>query len=133
MEYKKHPERLFRHLISMPFIYMMLFPLAILHIFLGVYHQICFRLYGIRLVKRKNYVRIDRHKLKYLKFLEKLNCAYCGYANGLLNYAAAIAGETEKYWCGIKHRKYKGFNEPMHHKDFLKYGDEKSFRKKYCK
>lgn len=133
MEYKRHPERFLRHLISAPFIYAMIFPLIFLDIFIEIYHHVCFRLYGIQLVKRKNYIRIDRHKLKYLNFLEKINCAYCGYANGLMNYASAIAAETEKYWCGIKHKKHRGFVEPKHHKDFLKYGDEKSFRKKYCK
>jgi len=43
-----------------------------------------------------------------------------------------IAARTEKYWCGIKHQPARGFHEPKHHKDFLKYGDEKAF-KAYCK
>ena len=58
-------------------------------------------------------------------------CAYCGYANGLMAYAVVIAGKTEKYWCGIKHKKYQNFHEPAHHKDFTEYGDEESYRKKY--
>lgn len=133
MEYKNHPERLLRHLFSAPFIYIMIFPLLALDIFIELYKQVCFRLYGIQLIRRKNYIRIDRHKLNYLNPIEKINCAYCGYANGLLSYAVAIAAETERYWCGIKHQKYGGFKEPAHHKGFLKYGDRKSFRKKYCK
>ena len=44
-----------------------------------------------------------------------------------------ITAETEKYWCGIMHKKYKGFVQPAHHKDFLKYGDEKAFKEKYTK
>jgi len=131
MEYKKYHHRLLRHLFSAPFIYILIFPLVILDISIEVYHHICFRLYGINLVRRKNYIRIDRHRLKYLNLIEKINCAYCGYANGLLNYAAVIAGETEKYWCGIKHKKYNGLKEPKHHKNFLKYGDKKSFKKKF--
>ncbi len=38
-----------------------------------------------------------------------------------------IAGETEEYWCGIQHKKDKDFISPKHHKDFLKYGDKKTF------
>ena len=131
MEYKKHPERFFNHLLSAPFVYIMILPLVALDIFIEIYKHICFRLYGIELIKRKSYIRIDRHKLGYLNLLEKLNCAYCGYANGLLNYAVAIAGATEKYWCGIKHKKYNGFKEPKHHKNFLEYSDKKAFRKKF--
>ena len=131
MEYKKHPERFFNHLLSAPFVYILILPLIVLDIFIEIYKHICFRLYGIELIKRKSYIRIDRHKLGYLNLLEKLNCAYCGYANGLLNYAVAIAGATEKYWCGIKHKKYNGFKEPKHHKNFLEYSDKKAFRKKF--
>lgn len=131
MEYKKSPERFFRHLLSAPFVYILILPLIFLDIFLEIYKHICFRLYGIKLIRRKDYIRIDRHKLDYLNFIEKINCAYCGYANGLLNYSAAIAAATEKYWCGIKHKKYNGFKEPRHHKNFLEHNDKKSFRKKF--
>ena len=131
MEYKKHPELFFRYMLSAPFIYLMIFPLVFLDIFIEAYKQICFRLYGIELIRRKDYIRIDRHKLNYLNFIQKINCVYCSYANGLLNYSAAIAGETEKYWCGIKHKKYNGFVVPKHHKNFLKYGDKKSFKRKF--
>ena len=133
MGHKISTQMLLRHIISAPFTYALIFPLIILDLFTEVYHQVCFRLYGIKLISRRDYIRMDRHKLKYLNLIEKINCAYCSYANGLMGYASAIAAETEKYWCGIKHRKYRGFKEPAHHKDFLKYGDEKSFRKKYYK
>jgi hypothetical protein len=133
MEYKKyHHKRWLRHLLSIPFIWMMLLPLVILDIFMEVYHRICFRLYGISLVVRKQYIRIDRGKLKYLNVYDKVNCMYCGYANGLMHYASEIAARTEKYWCGIKHKQGAGFKPPEHHKDFLEYGDEKSY-KKLCK
>ena len=129
MEFRKHKERIFRHWLVSPFIYMMIIPLIILDIFLEIYHRICFKIYKINYITRNSYIRIDRHKLKYLNPLEKINCAYCGYANGLLQYASKIAGETEKYWCGIKHKKTKDFVEPEHHKDFLEYNDEKEFNK----
>lgn len=128
MESKKHPKRFFLHLISSPFIYSMIIPLVIFDIWLEIYHRICFPCYGIKYVKRKNYIRIDRQKLQYLNIMDKLNCMFCGYANGLINYARMIAGETEKYWCGIKHKSGGDFQEPEHHKDFLEYNDEESYR-----
>ena len=134
MKYKKNAEKSgfsVRHIISIPFIWALLPSFVILDITIEIYHQICFRLYQIPLVKRRNYIKIDRNRLRYLKWYDKINCAYCGYANGLLHYAGVIAGETEKYWCAIKHQKQKGFVEPAHHKDFLEYGDEKGFRKEY--
>ncbi len=120
-------EKIVRELLSFPFIYGMLIPLVFLDICLEVYHQIAFRLYGIEIVPRGEYIKIDRHKLKYLKWYEKINCAYCGYANGLIHYAGIIAGKTEKYFCGIRHRKAKNFHEPKHHKDFLPYDSKKDF------
>jgi len=129
MEYKKHPERVWRHYLSAPFIYAMIIPIVILDLFLNVYHAVCFRLYKLPLIQRSSYIKIDRQKLKYLTWYEKFNCAYCGYANGLAHYFTVIAAETEKYWCGIKHAKDPRFIPPEHHKDFLEYGDEKAYKK----
>ena len=133
MEYKKyHKQRRFRHWISFPFIWMMIIPSIVFDVCLEIYHRICFRLYGISLVRRSDYIMVDRHRLSYLKWYDKINCAYCGYVNGLMAYGVRIAGDTEKYWCGIKHRPTKGFQEPTHHKNFIKYGDSKSYKEK-CK
>jgi len=33
-----------------------------------------------------NYIIIDRHKIAGLTFMDKLNCMFCGYANGMLHY-----------------------------------------------
>lgn len=128
MEHYHHQDRYFQHLLSMPFIWMMIVPLVLLDIFLEIYHSICFPLYGLPYVPRKNYVRLDRHKLRYLPWYDKINCAYCGYANGLIHYAQVIAGETERYWCAIKHQQRTGFVEPSHHKEFIPYGDEAAWR-----
>jgi len=133
MDYKLHRERRFRHFISAPFIWMMIFPLVFLDIFLEIYHRICFTLYGLDLIDRWQYIRIDRQRLSYLSVPDKINCMYCGYANGLLPYASRIAAETEKYWCAIKHKKGGSYNAPEHHKAFLKYDDEKAFMRKYKK
>ena len=133
MEHKTYPNRYIRHTLCLPFIYLGIIPIVILDIFLELYHQVCFRLYGLPLIKRSSYIKIDRHRLSYLNVIDKFNCAYCGYANGLMNYAVKIVGKTEEYWCGIKHKKYKDFIEPEHHKNFTEYGDEKGFKEKYKK
>jgi|SRR3989338_2619770 len=123
----------FRIYSSAPVIYMMIIPIIILDLFITIYHAICFPLYGISKIKRNNYIKIDRHMLSYLGFVDKIHCIYCGYANGLINYAQKIAGETEKYWCPIKHKKTKKFQEPEHHKKFISYGNKKEFENKFPK
>lgn len=121
----------FRKFLSGPPTLMMLIPLVLLDIFLEIYHQTAFRLLRIPLVPRWDYIRVDRHKLSYLTPAQKVFCAYCGYANGLLPYAARIAAETEKYWCAIMHEQHDKdtFLVPAHHKDFLPYGDRERFEK----
>lgn len=114
-----------------PFVWMLLIPLVALDFFFEIYHHICFPLYGVPLIKRVNYIKIDRYKLEYLTLIEKVECAYCGYANGLLHYCVEIAGASEKFWCGIKHQQQAGFISPAHHADFVEYGDKAAFDKKY--
>ena len=133
MNFKKYPQRELGHILSIPFIWGMLFFFIAFDVALEIYHQICFRLYKIPLVNRKKYVKIDRHKLKYLSFLDKMRCVYCGYGNGILAYAVKVTGETEKYWCGIKHEKDKKFAEPKHQKNFAEFGDNADFEQKYLK
>jgi hypothetical protein len=130
MEHRKHKRKL-NHLASMPFIYGLIPSLLLLHVFLEIYHQVSFRLYHLPLVNRSSYIRIDRHKLSYLTPIQKLNCLYCSYANGLLRYAAQIAAETEKYWCGIKHKPSPEYIEPEHHAEFTEYANKKQYEQKY--
>ena len=110
-----------------PVVYLVLIPLVFLDIIFEIYHRLGFLLMGIPYIRRRDYIRFDRQKLSYLKWYEKINCAYCGYVNGWLHYASTVAKETENYWCGIMHKKYNGFKPPEHHKDFLPYDDEKAF------
>ncbi|MCW8916030.1 MAG: hypothetical protein OQK24_09280 [Magnetovibrio sp.] len=109
-----------------PIIYMQLIPLVLLDIAVSLFQFIIFPVYGIRKVPRGDFIVVDRHHLSYLNGIEKLNCAYCGYANGLLAYARQIAGRTEEYWCPIKHaRKTKG----QHHSyyKFSEFGDSEGY------
>ena len=119
-----------RHLVSVPFIWMMIIPVFILDVFLFIYQQICFRLYGIPFVKRIDYIVYDRRHLDYLNFVEKMWCLYCSYVNWFLAYATEIAWRTEKYWCPIKHaRKSEWIHKRQ--KEFADYWDPEGFRECY--
>ena len=131
MLHLKKPPQNFRHLLASPIIYSVIVPLAICDLWFEIYHRICFPLYSLPYVKRKNYIKIDRHKLEYLDFYQKISCAFCGYANGLVNYWVKIGAVTEHYWCGIQHQKDKNFIPPEHHEGFVEYGDQEEFQKKY--
>ncbi len=122
MEFRRNKKQKFwRHILSMPFIYGIIFPVILFDFFLEIFHQVGFRLYQIPLVRRSNYIQVDRYKLSKLNNWEKANCIYCGYVNGFLAYSTEVAGRTEKYWCGIKHHKTQNFHEPNHHSKFKEY------------
>lgn len=108
-----------RNVISAPFIYSMIVPFLILDIFITLYQAICFPLYGIPKVTRSNYIVVDRHHLGYLNVIEKLNCMYCGYGDGLLAYTRQIVSRTEIYWCPIKHA--RKILDP--HRQYARYSD----------
>jgi hypothetical protein len=137
MDYLKKgrdPKQHFYHILSFPFIWGPLPFYILLDIVGEIYHQICFPLYGLEKVNRSKYIKIiDRTKLDYLNYPEKVNCMYCGYVNGLLLYQKEITGRTEKYWCGIMHEGKKGFiKDPNHDQsDFAKFNDEEDFKAKY--
>lgn len=116
-----------RFIISIPFIYAMIIPAVILHIFLEIYHRICFPLYGIHPLRTRNYFVFDRYHLSYLNWYEKLNCLFCSYTNCLLAYAREISALTELYWCPIKHAKrVQGTHDNYHH--FVDYLEGKEYR-----
>ncbi|MFC1663328.1 hypothetical protein ACFL04_04180 [Patescibacteria group bacterium] len=132
MDYKKYSHNI-RNTVSLPFIWVTIIPLLVIDLLTEIYHRVCFPLYGLPRVKRGTYIRIDRHKLKYLNLVDKLGCVYCGYANGWLLYAADIAGKTEQYWCGIRHREHGDYKAPEHHQNFVDYGNEQQFKERYSK
>jgi hypothetical protein len=110
-----------------PVIYAMVIPLSFLDLTIFLYQHICFRVYGIPIVKRRDFFVIDRHRLSYLSGMEKFNCLYCGYANGLAAYAKEIIARTEQFWCPIKHA--SPVNAPHSKYDsFAEYGDAEGFR-----
>jgi hypothetical protein len=119
----------FLAILTAPVIYCGVVPFFLLDLFLGVYQAICFPVYGIPIAKRADYVIFDRGGLKYLNFVERINCRYCSYGNGVLAWGREIAGRTEQHWCPIKHaRRLRELHSRYAH--FLEYGNAGQYREK---
>ncbi len=115
------------NILTAPFIWFILIPALILDLSVTVFQAVCFRAYSIPRVKRRRYIVIDHQALAYLNFIEKLNCMYCSYVNGLIAYIREIAGRTEQYWCPIKHARLQASVHSRYGK-FLEYGDAEGYR-----
>jgi hypothetical protein len=109
-------------LVTAPVIYSLLCPFLMLDLWVTLYQAICFRVYGIAPVPRRQYFTIDRHKLGYLNGIEHVNCTFCSYANGVIAYVREVAARTEQYWCPIKHARAIPTPHPRYHV-FVDYGD----------
>jgi len=118
-----------QNLVTGPVIYSMIVPLAILDLFVSFFQAVCFPIYGIAKVDRADYIVFDRQQLEYLNFIEKFHCTYCAYANGLIAYAAEVAGRTEEYFCPIKHAR-KMLGAHSRYARFLAYGDAADYETK---
>ena len=112
--------------LTAPVIYSGIFPFWLLDLFLIVYQAICFPVYGIPKINRSDYFIFDRARLKYLNLLERFNCLFCSYGNGLFAYAAEIAARTEQHWCPIKHaQRLRAPHSRYSH--FFDYGDAQDY------
>ncbi|WP_193370288.1 hypothetical protein [Pelagibius marinus] len=114
-------------LIVAPAVYGLIVPLVLMDLSVTVYLWICFPAWRMERVRRADYVIVDRHRLAYLNGIEKLNCAYCGYANGVIAYAREAASRSEQYWCPIKHALRVRMPHPRYRR-FIDYGDAEGFR-----
>ncbi len=112
-----------------PVIYSLIIPFVLLDVWVSAYQAVCFRAWGIARVRRRAYFAVDRHKLAYLNLLEKFNCFYCTYANGVIAYVREVAGRTEQYWCPIRHAR-RIRNPHLHYADFTEYGDAEGYRRR---
>jgi hypothetical protein len=113
--------------LTAPVIYSVLFPMLLLDLFITIYQHICFRAYGIPRVKRSDYFVYDRAHLAYLNLIEKINCAYCSYGNGLMAYGREVVARTEQYWCPIKHARKVMAAHP-YYTGFVDFGDAESYK-----
>lgn len=114
--------------LTAPLIYSGIIPLMALHLFLIVYQTVCFPVYGITRVRQRDCFVFDHYHLGYLNIIEKLNCAYCSYGNGVATYYREIIGRTEQYWCPIKHARKVLHAHPYYH-NFMDFGDAHAFRR----
>ena len=116
-------------ILSAPVIYSLIAPIALLDLWIMAYQAICFPIYKIPKVRRRDYLVFDRHHLAYLNIIEKINCAYCSYANGAIAFAREVASRTEVYWCPIKHARRVLGSHP-HYQGFADFGDVEGFRER---
>lgn len=111
---------------TLPAIYSLMLPFVLLDLWVQLYAAVCFPLLGIARVKRGDYLVFDRHRLPYLDLLQKANCAYCAYINGLVAYVGEIAALTEQFWCPIRHAR-RAPGQHHRHRRFATYGDARGF------
>ena len=116
-------------ILTLPFIYGIAPPLVLLDASVSLYQFVCFPVYGIPKVNRKDYLVFDHSNLAYLNLIEKVHCAYCSYGNGIIAYAREIAARTEQYWCPIKHAKRIKAAHSRYNR-FVDYGDAEAYHKK---
>jgi hypothetical protein len=114
---------------SAPIIYSLIIPFAVVDAWVSLYQAVCFRVYKIPQVQRSRYMVFDRAGLPYLNALEKLNCAYCSYVNGVIAYVREVAARTEQYWCPIKHAR-RVLGAHGRYLDFAEYGEGEGYRQK---
>lgn len=116
------------NILTAPVIYAGFIPFLLLDLFVTIYQMVCFPVYKIPKVRRSDYMVFDREELPYLNIIEKFNCFYCSYANGLASYVREIGARTEQYWCPIKHARRIRDSHEYYHK-FFEFGDAESFAK----
>ena len=115
-------------LLTAPIVYSLLVPFALLDAWVTAYQWVCFPIYGIGRVPRAPYLVLDRHKLEYLNAIEKMNCTFCTYANGVIAYVREVASRTELYWCPIRHARTIPAPHPRYH-HFFDYGDAERYHR----
>lgn len=114
-------------LLTAPVVYLGWLPFALLDLFVTLYQAICFPVWGIPKARRADFLVFDRSDLPYLNAIERFNCFYCSYANGVATYAREIAARTEQYWCPIKHAR-RVLAAHDRYPRFFEHGDAESYR-----
>jgi hypothetical protein len=114
-------------LLSAPLVYSGWVAFALLDAFVSLYQAVCFPIHGIPKVGRADYLVFDRADLPYLNVVEKFNCFYCSYGNGVAAYAREVSARTEQYWCPIKHARRLRDAHPRY-PQFFEHGDAEAFR-----
>ena len=120
-------EASFLNVLTSPLIWACLIPALLLDATVSVYQMVCFSVYGIPKVRKRDYIVLDRNYLSYLNAIEKINCTFCAYFTGLIAFVQEVAARTEQYWCPVKHaRKLRSMHS--RYEKFIDYGDCASYR-----
>lgn len=115
-------------MLTAPIIYLGWIPFFLLDVFVTLYQAICFPVYGIPKARRADFLIFGREDLPYLNLIEKFNCFYCSYGNGVVAYAREVSARTEQYWCPIKYaRRIRAAHD--RYPDFFDYGDAEAYKK----
>ena len=112
--------------LTSPLIYSLIIPFALADLWVSLYQAICLPVYRIGQVRRRAYFKLDRSRLPYLNTIEKLNCLYCSYVNGVIAFVREVAARTEQYWCPIKHDEAPADPHELY-EGFSRYGDATDF------
>jgi len=75
-----------------------------LYLFLIFFNVVYFWIRRQKRIDSKPYFNFDRHRLKHLRFADKVWCEYCEWANGSLQWALAITNEIERRYCPIQNQ-----------------------------
>lgn len=113
--------------LTAPVIYAGWIPFLLTDLFVTIYQWVCFPVYGIPRVHRSKYLVFDREDLPYLNAIEKFNCFYCSYGNGVAAYTREVAARTEQYWCPIKHARRR-LDAHSRYPHFFDHGDAEAYR-----
>jgi hypothetical protein len=74
--------------------------------FFAVWHLFCLYIFstlmlqpilGLKKLRFKDFVIIDRHKIAGLPWFDRFNCMYCGYANGLVSFYEARLSQVDEW------------------------------------
>ena len=118
-----------RRCLSIPFIYAIIVPAIFMDLVVSLYNRVAFPLYGMSPVRRSDYVVFERRYLRYLGPVQRLNCWYCSYLNGLLPYCTEVGARTERYWCPIKAAR-RPIAPHRFYDEFAAYGDRSEWERK---
>src|ERR1039457_6421465 len=114
-------------ILTSPLIYACVLPFLLVDVSVALYQLVCFPIYRIPKVPRRDYLVFDRGRLAYLNTIEKIGCINCSYANGLLAMITEIAARTEQHFCPIKHA-HRLATPTSRYGKYLPYGDARAYR-----
>ncbi|WP_322629439.1 hypothetical protein [Halothiobacillus sp.] len=114
--------------LTAPIIYLGWIPFLLMDLFVSLYQAICFPVYRIPKVRRADYVLFGREHLPYLNLIEKFNCLYCSYGNGVAAYTREVSSRTEQYWCPIKYDRRRRLPRDRY-PNYFDYGDAEAYRR----